>query len=93
MGQHDVRVGPEVPKVEIYFYVRPLSTFRNGRSGLAYLQTPARNLMDRLLGRNKATPETVESVIGKMSAVMVELDAYLKDGAPSPNIIPPIYRD
>jgi hypothetical protein len=83
----------EVPKVEIYFYTRPLSKRRDGRTGLAYLPEPKRGLLDRLLGRNKAEPETLDSVIAKMAAVTAEVDACLKDGTPSPNIIPPVYRD
>jgi hypothetical protein len=83
----------DVPKVKIYFYARPLSKRRDGRTGLAYLPEPKRGLMDRLLGRNKAEPETLDSVIEKMAAVMTEVDLCLKDGTPSPNIIPPVYRD
>lgn len=83
----------ELPKVEIYFYVRPPSTRRNGRSGLAYLPPLKRSLMDSLLGRNKPAPETFDSIIEKVAGVLVELDAYLKDGTPSPHIIPPVHLD
>lgn len=83
----------ELPKVEIYFFTRPLSQWRAGRSGLAHLAAPKRSLMDSLLGRNRPAPETFDSIIEKVAAVMVEVDAYLKDGTPSPNIIPPVYGD
>jgi hypothetical protein len=79
------------PIREVFFFIRERGYTHEGREGRATTPKARWSILDRLLGRNRPAPETLESVVEKMKGVLREVDDFMRHRTESPNIVRPLY--
>jgi hypothetical protein len=81
------------PRVGIEFFVRRGDAPRYGRSGVTSVPPPRLTIMEHFQGPKPAQPADIAKAIDQGRDLLMAVDRYLREGAPHPNIRPPIYRD
>jgi hypothetical protein len=79
------------PILEVFFFIRERGYTHEGREGRAKTPKVRRSIIDRLLGRNRPAPETLETLVEKMKGVLCEVDDFMRYRTESPNIQRPSY--